>query len=45
MSGTTAETTTTVLAPDVRIPLIGLGTWPLTGEDAAATVNQAINNG
>lgn len=45
MSGATAETTTTVLAPDVRIPHIGLGTWPLTGEDAAATVNQAINNG
>ncbi|WP_026536868.1 aldo/keto reductase [Arthrobacter sp. 9MFCol3.1] len=46
MSGTIAETTTTtILAPDVRMPLIGLGTWPLTGEDAAATVNQAINNG
>ena len=45
MSGTTAELTTAQLAPDVRIPLIGLGTWPLTGEDAAATVNQAINNG
>jgi 2,5-diketo-D-gluconate reductase A len=45
MSGTTAEITTAQLAPDVRIPLIGLGTWPLTDEDAAAAVSQAIGNG
>lgn len=40
-----AETTTTELANGVRVPLIGLGTWPLRGEDAAAAVSQAISNG
>ncbi|GAA1790293.1 aldo/keto reductase [Pseudarthrobacter sulfonivorans] len=45
MSGTAAEITTTELAPGVRIPLIGLGTWPLTGEAASAAVAQAIGNG
>lgn len=39
------ETTTTELANGVRVPLIGLGTWPLRGEDAAAAVSQAISNG
>nr|WP_285248464.1 aldo/keto reductase [Pseudarthrobacter sp. efr-133-R2A-89] len=39
------ETTTAELAPGVRIPLIGLGTWPLTGEDAAEAVSQAVANG
>jgi 2,5-diketo-D-gluconate reductase A len=45
MSGTTAEITTAELAPLVHIPLIGLGTWPLTGEAASAAVAQAIGNG
>lgn len=45
MSPTTAEVTTAELTPGVRIPLVGLGTWPLTGEDAAAAVHQAISNG
>jgi 2,5-diketo-D-gluconate reductase A len=45
MSGTTAEITTADLAPGVRIPLIGLGTWPLTGEAASAAVHQAIGHG
>lgn len=45
MSGLTQETTTAELAPGVAIPLIGLGTWPLTGGDAAAAVSQAIANG
>jgi len=39
------ETTTTELANGVRVPLSGLGTWPLRGEDAAAAVSQAISNG
>ncbi|SKB32730.1 2,5-diketo-D-gluconate reductase A [Arthrobacter sp. 31Cvi3.1E] len=39
------ETTTTEIANGVRVPLIGLGTWPLRGEDAAAAVSQAISNG
>ncbi|WP_255769069.1 aldo/keto reductase [Pseudarthrobacter sulfonivorans] len=45
MSGTTAEITTAELTPGVHIPLIGLGTWPLTGEAASAAVAQAIGNG
>jgi 2,5-diketo-D-gluconate reductase A len=45
MSGITEKTTTAELAPGVHIPLIGLGTWPLTGEDAAAAVDRAISNG
>lgn len=39
------ETTTAELAPGVHIPLIGLGTWPLAGEDAAEAVSQAVANG
>jgi 2,5-diketo-D-gluconate reductase A len=45
MSGATQEITTAELTPGEHIPLIGLGTWPLTGEDAAAAVHQAISNG
>ena len=45
MTGTKEELTTAELASGVRIPLIGLGTWPLTGEDATASVAQAIGNG
>ncbi|MGY3379513.1 2,5-diketo-D-gluconate reductase A [Arthrobacter sp. TE12231] len=45
MTETRDDTTTAELAPGVRIPLIGLGTWPLTGEDAAAAVAQAIGSG
>ncbi|MCB5291776.1 aldo/keto reductase [Arthrobacter sp. SO3] len=45
MSSITKEVTTAQISPGVRIPLIGLGTWPLTGEDAAAAVTQAIGNG
>ena len=45
-TATTAETGTTAeLAPGVVIPLIGLGTWPMTGEDAASAVDRAIANG
>lgn len=45
-SGTTAgRGTTAELAPGVFIPLIGLGTWPMTGEAAADAVNRAIGNG
>ncbi|MEO5319382.1 aldo/keto reductase [Arthrobacter sp. CC3] len=36
------ESTTTELAPGVRVPLIGLGTWPMVGEDAADAVHRAI---
>lgn len=39
------EITTAELTSGVRIPLIGLGTWPLTGEDATGAVTQAIANG
>lgn len=45
MSATTSEITTAELTPGLRIPLVGLGTWPLTGEGAAAAVQQAIGNG
>lgn len=45
MSGMTKEITTAEVTPGVHIPLIGLGTWPLTGEDAAAAVHQAISSG
>jgi 2,5-diketo-D-gluconate reductase A len=45
MNGITKEITTAEVAPGVHIPLIGLGTWPLTGEDAAVAVHQAISNG
>jgi 2,5-diketo-D-gluconate reductase A len=38
--GSTAE-----IAPGVRIPLIGLGTWPLAGEEAADAVARGIGNG
>lgn len=39
------EITTAELTSGVRIPLIGLGTRPLTGEDATGAVTQAIANG
>ncbi|HSO90315.1 MAG TPA: aldo/keto reductase [Arthrobacter sp.] len=45
MSGFAEEITTAELASGVRVPLIGLGTWPLTGEDATAAVTQAIGSG
>jgi 2,5-diketo-D-gluconate reductase A len=45
MSGLTAETTTAELTSGVRVPLIGLGTWPLTGPEASDAVAQAIGNG
>lgn len=45
MSGFAEQITTVDLASGVRVPLIGLGTWPLTGEDATAAVEQAIGSG
>ena len=45
MSGTKEDITTAELTSGVRIPLIGLGTWPLAGEDATAAVAQAIEGG
>ncbi|WP_248760393.1 aldo/keto reductase [Pseudarthrobacter sp. SSS035] len=45
MSGIAEEITTAEVTPGVRIPFIGLGTWPLTGEDAAAAVSSAIASG
>ncbi|UKA53835.1 aldo/keto reductase [Arthrobacter sp. FW305-BF8] len=45
MSQKTEENTTAELAPGVVIPLIGLGTWPMTGEEAADAVARAIANG
>lgn len=45
MNGLIEETTTAGLGSGIRIPLIGLGTWPLAGEDAAAAVFQAIASG
>lgn len=45
MNGTMEDATTAELNPGVRIPLIGLGTWPLAGEDATAAVAQAIGSG
>lgn len=45
MNGISEEITTAELTSGVRIPLIGLGTWPLTGEDASDAVTQAIANG
>ncbi|WP_413542559.1 aldo/keto reductase [Citricoccus nitrophenolicus] len=30
---------------DVRIPLVGLGTWPLTGADCTKAVSQALESG
>jgi 2,5-diketo-D-gluconate reductase A len=45
MSGITKEITTAEVTPGVHVPLIGLGTWPMTGEDAAAAVHQAIIRG
>ena len=45
MNGISEEITTAELTSGVRIPLIGLGTWPLTGEDATGAVTQAIANG
>lgn len=40
LQGTTAE-----IAPGVHIPLIGLGTWPMVGEEAADAVARAIGHG
>lgn len=45
MNGIIDEITMAELTSGVRIPLIGLGTWPLTGEDATGAVTQAIANG
>lgn len=45
MSATSTEITTAELTSGVRVPFIGLGTWPLTGDDAATAVHQAISNG
>lgn len=45
MSATVAGGTAIELAPGVKIPLIGLGTWPMMGEDAVAAVDQAITTG
>ena len=45
MSTTVAGGMATELVPGVKIPLIGLGTWPMMGEDAAAAVAQAITTG
>ncbi|MET4136668.1 aryl-alcohol dehydrogenase-like predicted oxidoreductase [Pseudarthrobacter sp. PvP090] len=45
MNGTMEDATTAELNPGVRIPLIGLGTWPLAGEDATAAVAQASGSG
>jgi 2,5-diketo-D-gluconate reductase A len=45
MSEATQQITTAELTADVSIPLIGLGTWPLTGTAATETVSQAIRNG
>jgi 2,5-diketo-D-gluconate reductase A len=39
------ESATAELAPGVVIPLIGLGTWPMTGEEATDAVARAIGNG
>ncbi|MDP9695583.1 UNVERIFIED_ORG: 2,5-diketo-D-gluconate reductase A [Arthrobacter globiformis] len=39
------ESTTAELAPGVVIPLIGLGTWPMSGEEATDAVARAIANG
>jgi 2,5-diketo-D-gluconate reductase A len=39
------ESATAELAAGVRIPLIGLGTWPMVGEEAADAVDRAIANG
>ncbi|GGL89028.1 aldo/keto reductase [Glutamicibacter protophormiae] len=39
------EQHTIELAPGLRIPAIGLGTWPLTGEEAADAVARALGNG
>lgn len=39
------DSTTVELAPGVVIPLIGLGTWPMTGEEATNAVARAIGNG
>jgi 2,5-diketo-D-gluconate reductase A len=45
MNGISDQITAAELTSGVRIPLIGLGTWPLTGEDATGAVTQAIANG
>ncbi|MER8026768.1 aldo/keto reductase [Glutamicibacter protophormiae] len=39
------EQHTIELAPGLRIPAIGLGTWPLTGEEATDAVARALGNG
>ena len=39
------EQHTIELVPGLRIPAIGLGTWPLTGEEAADAVARALGNG
>ncbi|MGB9036749.1 MAG: aldo/keto reductase, partial [Paeniglutamicibacter sp.] len=33
------------IAPGVRAPMLGLGTWPLLGEEAADSVARGIANG
>lgn len=40
LHGTTAE-----VAPGVHVPLIGLGTWPMVGEEAADAVARAVGHG
>lgn len=39
------ERTTAEIAPGVHVPLIGLGTWPMVGEEAADAVARAIGHG
>ena len=41
----TGMITTTDVTPAVSIPLIGLGTWPLTGDAATEAVFRAIDSG
>lgn len=42
---TAGGTTTLELTPGVHVPLIGLGTWPMTGEEAADAVARALGHG
>lgn len=39
------QRTTAEIAPGVHVPLIGLGTWPMVGEEAADAVARAIGHG
>lgn len=39
------ESTTAELTAGVSVPLIGLGTWPMMGEEATDAVARAIGNG